>query len=202
MNRLWNDFSKGLWIENPTFRIMIGMCPVLAVTTAVQNGLAMGFATTFVLVCSSIIISILRHVIPNKVRIPVYIVIVATFVTIVDYLLAAAIPDVHKVLGLFLPLIVVNCIILGRLEAFSSKMPVHRSIADALGMGLGFTWALTLISAVRELLGAGTFLGNPVFGDGYISWVVMVLPPGAFLVLGTLVGIMNFISDKAKERRA
>lgn len=202
MVRLWNDFVKGLWAENPTFRLVIGMCPVLAVTTAVQNGLAMGIATTFVLVCSSCIISLFKGLIPEKVRIPVYIVIIATFVTIVDYMVAAVVPDVHKVLGLFLPLIVVNCIILGRQEAFASRMPVHRSIADALGMGLGFTWALTLIGAIRELLGTGTLLGYSVFGDGYVSWVIMILPPGAFLVLGTLVGIMNFISEKARDHRA
>jgi electron transport complex protein RnfE len=200
MIRLWRDFLKGIWEENPTFRLVIGMCPVLAVTTAVQNSLVMGVATTFVLVCSSAIISAIKNLIPDKVRIPVYIVIIATFVTIADYVLAAVVPDVHSVLGLFIPLIVVNCIILGRQEAFASKMPLHRSIADALGMGLGFTWALTLLSTIRELLGMGTFMGYPIFGEGYVSWVVMILPPGAFLVLGILVGVMNFVSEKAKKR--
>ena len=150
--------------------------------------------------CSSAIISAIKNLIPDKVRIPVYIVIIATFVTIADYVLAAVVPDVHSVLGLFIPLIVVNCIILGRQEAFASKMPLHRSIADALGMGLGFTWALTLLSTIRELLGMGTFMGYPIFGEGYVSWVVMILPPGAFLVLGILVGVMNFVSEKAKKR--
>jgi electron transport complex protein RnfE len=198
MITLWRDFLKGLWKENPTFRLVIGMCPVLAVTTAAANGLVMGLATTFVLVCSGIIVSLLKNLVPDEVRIAVYVVIIATFVTIADYLLAAALPDVHKVLGLFIPLIVVNCIILGRMEAFASKMPVHRAIADAIGMGLGFTWALLVLSSIRELFGMGTIFGYPLLGDGVTSWTIMILPPGAFLVLGCLVGVMNYISEKIK----
>lgn len=175
---------------------LIGMCPVLAVSNAAINGVAMGTATTFVLVCSSIVISLLRNVIPDKVRIPAYIVIIATFVTIADLILAAITPGVHKVLGLFIPLIVVNCIILGRQEAFASKMPVGRSIFDALGMGLGFTWAITFLSIIRELIGMGTIFGVQVLE--HTPWVIMILPPGAFLTLGILVGLMNTL----KRRRA
>jgi electron transport complex protein RnfE len=197
MFQVWRqDFKRGLWEENPTFMQLIGMCPVLAVSNAAINGVAMGTATTFVLVCSSIVISLLRNVIPDKVRIPAYIVIIATFVTIADLILAAITPGVHKVLGLFIPLIVVNCIILGRQEAFASKMPVGRSIFDALGMGLGFTWAITFLSIIRELIGMGTIFGVQVLE--HTPWVIMILPPGAFLTLGILVGLMNTL----KRRRA
>ncbi len=196
MITLWKDFIKGLWVENPVFRLLIGMCPVLAVTTAVENGLAMGLATMFVLVSSSIIVSIFKGIIPQKVRIPVYIVVIATFVTIADLMLAAIVPDVHSVLGLFVPLIVVNCLILGRQEAFASKMPLHRAIADAVGMGIGFTFALVTLSAFREYFGMGTVLGFQIMGESFTSWVIMILPPGAFLMLGILVAIANFISEK------
>lgn len=189
-----NDFLRGLWEENPTFVQLIGMCPVLAVSNAAINGVVMGAATTFVLVCSSIVISALRNFIPEKVRMPSYIVIIATFVTVADMLLAAITPDVHKVLGLFIPLIVVNCIILGRQEAFASKMPVSRSICDALGMGLGFTWAITLVSIIREFLGMGTIFGIQVIE--HTPWVIMILPPGAFLTLGILVGLLNTLKRR------
>ncbi len=190
------DFTRGLWEENPTFMQLIGMCPVLAVSNAAINGVAMGAATTFVLVSSSIVISLLRNIIPREVRIPAYIVIIATFVTIADLVLAAINPAVHKVLGLFVPLIVVNCIILGRQEAFASKMPVGRSILDALGMGLGFTWAITFLSIIRELVGMGTIFGKSILGTEYVQWVIMILPPGAFLTLGILVGLINTLKRR------
>lgn len=196
MNKLWQDFLRGLWEENPTFVQLIGMCPVLAVSNAAINGLAMGAATTFVLVSSSFVISTLRNFIPDRVRIPSYIVIIATFVTIADLVLAAVSPGVHKVLGLFVPLIVVNCIILGRQEAFASKMPVGRSIFDAIGMGLGFTWAITFLSIIREFIGMGTVFGEHIFGSGHTQWVIMILPPGAFLTLGILVGLMNTLKRR------
>ncbi|NLC38609.1 MAG: electron transport complex subunit E [Clostridia bacterium] len=186
-----DDILRGLFRENPTLRLLIGMCPVLAVTTMAINGLIMGIAVVAVLVCSSFIISACKNIIPNQVRIPIYIVIIATFVTIADLLLAALVPDVHKVLGLFVPLIVVNCIILGRAEAFASKMPVLRSITDGLGMGLGFTWALVFIGCVRELLGRGSVFGVQLMGEAFVPWEIMQLPPGAFLTMGTIVFVLN-----------
>ena len=166
MTRIWKNFLNGLWDENPTFRILIGLCPTLAVTTSAINGFSMGLATTFVILCSSVLISILRSVIPSKVRIPAYIILIATFVTIVDLSMNAYLPDLHKSLGLFLPLIVVNCLVLGRAEAFASKNPVVASAADGLGMGLGFTWALTVLGAIRELFAAGSVFGFQLLGEG------------------------------------
>jgi len=192
MSELWSDFTKGLWKQNPVLRLLIGMCPTLAVTTTGINGMAMGLATLFVMVASGILVSLLKSLIPKQVRIPCYIVIIATFVTIADLFLAAKFPDIHKVLGLFVPLIVVNCLILGRAEAFASKMPVHRSISDELGMGLGFTWALTLLGCIREVLGSGSIMGIEILPD-MTEWVIMLLPPGAFLTLGLLVGLMNYL---------
>lgn len=200
MARLWKDFVNGLWNENPTFRIMIGLCPVLAVTTEAINGIGMGLATTFVLVCSSALVSLLRKVIPEKVRIPAYIVVIATFVTIVDLFMNAYLPDLHQVLGLFIPLIVVNCIVLGRAEAFASKNSVVSSILDGLGMGLGFTWALTVLAAVRELLGSGSIFGWKLAADGATTIGVMSLPPGAFITLGILMALMNMIAARQKRR--
>jgi len=200
MARLWKNFVNGLWNENPTFRIMIGLCPVLAVTTEAINGIGMGLATTFVLICSSALISLLRKVIPDKVRIPAYIVVIATFVTIVDLFMNAYLPDLHQVLGLFIPLIVVNCIVLGRAEAFASKNSVVSSILDGLGMGLGFTWALTVLAAVRELLGSGSIFGWKLAADGATTIGVMSLPPGAFITLGILMALMNMIAARQKRR--
>jgi electron transport complex protein RnfE len=176
------------------------MCPTLAVTTAAANGLAMGLATAFVLVCSSTIISLMKNLIPAKVRIPCYIIIAATFVTIADLVLAANLPELHKVLGLFIPLIVVNCIILGRAEAYASKMPVLHSFIDALGMGLGITWGLTFLGGFRELLGMGSIFGRQILPATATSWVIFLLPPGAFFTLGIVVGAMNQI-NYARERR-
>ncbi|MCK4259389.1 MAG: electron transport complex subunit E [Halanaerobiales bacterium] len=189
-------FTNGLWNENPVFRLVLGMCPTLAVTNAAVNGLAMGLATSFVLIFSEIIISLAKNIIPSKVRIPSYIIIVATFVTIADYGLKAYFPDIAEVLGLFIPLIVVNCIILGRLEAFASKNVLGDSVIDAVGMGLGFTWALTLLGSIREILGMGTIFGGaiPGFTSWWTPWTIMVLPAGAFLTLGVLLGVMNYLT--------
>jgi electron transport complex protein RnfE len=204
--QLIKDFKNGLWQENPIFRLVIGMCPTLAVTNTATNGFAMGLATTFVLLASEIVISLIKKLIPNDVRIPSYILVIATFVTFVDYFLKAFFPSIAASLSLFIPLIVVNCLILGRSEAFASKNPVHRSIADALGMGVGFTWALTLLGIVREVLGFGTIFRDTALelqlfklasnGGWYEPMIIMILPAGAFISLGILVGIMNQISRK------
>ncbi len=196
MQKLKNIFKNGLWEENPIFRLIIGLCPTLAVTNTVENGLAMGLATTFVLLSSEIVISIVKDLIPDNVRIPSFILIIATFVTFTDYFLKAFFPDIAASLSLFVPLIVVNCLILGRQEAFASKNPLHLSVADALGMGFGFTWLLVLLSTVRELLGMGSIFGFQLLGEWYRPMILMVLPGGAFISLGILVGIMNVIENK------
>jgi len=198
MASLWKDFVRGLWDENPTFRLMIGLCPTLAVTTSAINGMSMGLATAFVLVCSSALISLLKNLIPDKVRIPAYIIVIATFVTIVDLYMNAFLPNLHQVLGLFIPLIVVNCIVLGRAEAFASKNTVIASAFDGLGMGLGFTWALTLIGSVREILGAGSIFGYRLFPEGATTLGIMSLPPGGFITLGILIAVMNMIAARQK----
>ncbi len=200
----YRELIKGLWKENPVFRLVLGMCPTLAVTTSLENGLGMGVAATFVLVCSNTVISLLRHLVPDKVRIPCFIVVIATFVTIVDLLMNGFAHDLHKSLGLFIPLIVVNCIILGRAEAFAARHPVLLSIADGIGMGLGFTLSLAVIGTVREVLGAGSItvwgsLGWQV-GD-YEPMILMILAPGGFIVLGLLLGLMNHIQAVAAARR-
>lgn len=189
-------FFNGLIKENPTFVLMLGMCPTLAVTTGVINGIGMGLSTMAVLICSNIVISLLRKFIPGKIRIASYIVIVAGFVTVVEMLLKAYAPALSQSLGIYIPLIVVNCIILGRAEAFASKNGVIASAFDGFGMGIGFTAALTIIASVREILGAGTFAGIQVFGDGFQPASIMILPPGAFLTLGILIAIINAVSNK------
>ena len=196
LKRLFLDFKNGLWRENPIIVLVIGMCPTLAVTNTVQNGLAMGIATSFVLLSSEIVISLFKKYIPNNVRIPSFILIIATFVTFTDYFLKAFFPDIAASLSLFIPLIVVNCLILGRQEAFASKNPTHRAIADALGMGLGFTWVLVVLSAMREFFGMGSIFGIQILGSWYPSMVIMILPAGAFISLGILVGIMNAIKRR------
>ena len=189
---LWQEFNKGIIKENPVLRLVLGMCPTLAVTTAAINGVAMGCAVIFVLLGSNIVVSLIRKVIPAKVRIPVFIVVIATFVTTVDLLMAGFFYELHKILGIFIPLIVVNCIILGRAEAFASKNSVFRSILDALGMGIGFTLALTVLGSIREILGNGTIFGFDLLtGLGYQKFIIMLLPPGAFIALGFLMGLMN-----------
>ncbi|HHT69576.1 MAG TPA: electron transport complex subunit E [Firmicutes bacterium] len=197
--RLFKDFVRGLWAENPTFRLLIGLCPTLAVTTSAINGMSMGLATAFVLLCSSALISLLKNVIPGKVRIPAYIIVIATFVTIVDLVMNAYMPDLHQVLGLFIPLIVVNCIVLGRAEAFASKNGVVSSAVDGLGMGLGFTWALTLLGSIREILGAGSIFGVALLPEGTTTLGIMALPPGAFITLGVLIAVMNMIAARQKK---
>ena len=188
---LMREFTKGLWRENPIFRLVLGICPTLAVTTAAINGIGMGLATTFVLVCSNVVISLLRNFIPPRVRIPSFIVVIASFVTIVDLVMAGFFFQLHKTLGLFIPLIVVNCIILGRAEAFASKHPLKESIADGFGMGLGFTLSLLVLGSIREVLGNGTIFNVPAFGPGYFPFLLMILPPGAFITLGFLLALMN-----------
>jgi electron transport complex protein RnfE len=188
---LVREFSKGFWRENPVFRLVLGMCPTLAVTTSAENGLGMGLATTFVLLCSNLVVSALRQVIPSKVRIPAFIVIIASFVTVVQLCMEAYVYDLYKALGIFIPLIVVNCLILGRAEAFASRQRLLPAFIDGLGMGLGFTLALFVLGAVRELLGAGTLLGFSLFGAAYPPFLLMILPPGAFIALGILLAGMN-----------
>jgi len=194
------DFVKGLWRENPVFVQVLGMCPTLAVTTKALFGLSMGLATTFVVVCSGVVVSSIRKFVPEQVRIPIFTVIIATFVTAADYFLKANFFQISKALGPYVPLIVVNCLILGRAEAFSSKQGVARSFFDALGMGVGFTCALIVLGAVREVLGAGTIFGIRIMWEGFTNWIVMVLPAGAFITLGLLVGVFNVIDEKVKNK--
>lgn len=189
---------NGILTENPTFMQLLGMCPTLAVTTSLQNGVGMGLSAAAVLVCSNFLISLLRKVIPDKVRIAAYIVIIAAFVTIIDMSLQAFLPDLASSLGLFIPLIVVNCIILARAEAFASKNNPIMSALDGVGMGLGFTGALCIISAIREILGAGTIWGIPLYGGAIQPMGIMIMAPGGFIVLGLLVGTINFIVRKRK----
>lgn len=195
------EFIKGLWDENPVFRQLLGLCPTLAVTGAVINGLAMGLATTFVLIFSSLVVSSIKKLIPSQVRIASYIVIIATFVTVADRFLAAFFPPISKSLGPYIPLIVVNCIILGRQEAYSSKNTVGRSLIDALGMSAGFVLALLILSAIREILGAGTFFGYQVMGAWFEPWIIMILPPGAFITLGILLALALQIERRTKSRK-
>ena len=191
MSGYGQEFVKGLWKENPVFRMVLGLCPLLAVTSTAINGIAMGLASTFVLVCSNTVVSSLRNIIPDKVRIPSFIIVIASFVTIVDLSMNAWAHQLHKTLGLFIPLIVVNCLILGRSEAFASRNPVLRSLVDGVGMGLGFTLALFLLGTVREILGSGTFFGYPILGAAYTDVLVLILPPGAFLAMGIMLGAFN-----------
>lgn len=190
------EFTKGLWAEIPPFRLVLGLCPTLAVTKTVENGIGMGIAVTFVLVCSNVIISLLRNVIPKEVRIACFIVVIATFVTVVELLMQAFTYPLFLALGIFIPLIVVNCILLGRAEAFASKNGIIASMADGLGIGLGFTIALALIAMFREVLGSGTFFNIPVFGPSFKPFTFMVQAPGAFVCLGLMLCIMNMLGKK------
>ena len=190
MNTQTKTLLNGIFKENPTFALVLGMCPTLATTTSAINGMSMGLATMFVLICSNVVISLLKNLIPDKVRIPAFIVVIATFVTIVEMLMKAYTPDIYKVLGLFIPLIVVNCIVLGRAEAFAAKNSVGLSALDGLGMGLGFTLSLTVIGMIRELLGTGCCFGMHVYTDNY-GMLLFVLAPGAFIVLGLLMGLFQ-----------
>jgi len=190
---LLNDFKNGLWNEHPIFRLLLGMCPLLAVTTTAEYGLAMGLATLFVIICAEIVISLVRNLIPKKVRIPSFIIIIATFVTIVDYTMPAFFPEIADALSIFIPLIVTNCLILARVEAFASRVSLKRAIADALGMGIGFTWGLVLLAGVRELLGDGSVFGVQILGEGFPTWGIMGLPPGAYITLGIILAVINQI---------
>ena len=194
------DFLAGVWRENPVFVTVLGLCPTLAITNSVANSLAMGAATFFVLVGSSFLVSSVRRWVPGEVRISTYILIIATFVSVADMALAALVPDIHKALGAFIALIVVNCIILGRQEAFASKNPVGRSVLDAAGNGIGFVITLLLMGGIREVLGYGTFLGVPLFGPHYEPWVIMILPPGGFLTLGVIMLVLSLIERRRKRR--
>jgi len=194
--RMYFEFVKGLWKQNPVFFQLLGMCPTLAVTNSAINGLSMGLAVIFVLVCSGIVISSFRKFIPSEVRIATFTIIIASFVTVIDLVFKAQLPEISKALGPYVPLIVVNCIILGRQEAFTSKNPILPSIADTLGMGVGFTLALVILGSIRELFGSGSVFGYQILGDYFRPWVIMILPPGAFLTLGVLIGLINKFSPK------
>jgi electron transport complex protein RnfE len=196
-----DTFLTGIWKENPVFVMLLGMCPVLAVTNSVINALAMGIATTFVLLCSSAIISILRKLIPKEVRIATYIVIIATFVTITDYVIQAISLELYNALGAFIQLIVVNCMILGRAEAYASKNHILKTITNGLGMGTGFTIALLCLGSVRELLGNGSLLGYSIFGSQFQPWVVMILPPGGFFVLGGWLLLFNWLKEPSANNK-
>jgi electron transport complex protein RnfE len=197
---LTREFTKGIYKENPVFRLALGMCPFLAVTSSVENALGMGVAAGFVLICSNFLVALLRSVIPSKVRIPCYIVIIATFVTLVDLIMNAYLPDLHRSLGIFIPLIVVNCIILGRAEGFANRNTVPAALADALGMGVGFTFAMVVMATFREILGSGTWLGINLLGSPYSNQPILIaiLAPGAFILMGFILGFFNMIDNRRK----
>ncbi len=198
----WETFSEGLWVNNPVFVMLLGMCPVLAVTNSAINALAMGLATTFVLLASGFLVALLGAYIPKQVRIATYIVIIATFVTIIDYVIQAISLDLYNALGAFIQLIVVNCMILGRAEAYASKNRPAKAVVNALGMGLGFTIALLCLGVVREILGAGAIFGYDLFGPQFQPWVVMVLPPGGFLVLGAWLLLFDWFKQRQEQNEA
>lgn len=200
-SQAYAEFVKGIWKENPVFVQVLGMCPMLAVTNSAVNALAMGGATFFVLLGSSTLVSLLRNFIPSQVRITTYIIIIATFVTVADFVLKALVPAVHKELGAFISLIVVNCVILGRQEAFAGKSPVRLAVVDAMGMGAGFTLALFLLGSVREILGSGSLFGFSLFGEQFEPWVVMILPPGGFIMLGVILLVFNALRERRKRMR-
>lgn len=201
-NQLRGVFVNGIFNENPVFRLVLGTCPIIAVTTSVTNGIGMGLAATLVLLGSNLVISALRNFIPNKVRIPAYMVVISTFVTIIQLLMQAFVPSLYEALGIFLPLIVVNCIILARAEAYAGKNAVMPSIADGIGMGVGFTLALVMIAAIREFFGTGSIMGFQLMGASFEPVLLFILAPGGFLVFGLLLGIINAIVDKRKASKA
>ncbi|HPV14356.1 MAG TPA: electron transport complex subunit E [Candidatus Cloacimonadota bacterium] len=194
--RFFYEIVKGLIKENPMFVLVLGTCPTLAVSTSVINALGMGAAVTFVVICSNIIISLIKDIVPSSIRIPIFIVVIAAFVSVVDMTMAAFLPPLHKALGIFIPLIVVNCVILGRAEAFASKNNVLYSLADGLGMGMGATLSLTIVATIREILGSGTWLGIRVMPNSYEPMLVAILAPGAFFTLGFLMALMNRLKEK------
>ena len=199
--KLGKVVSNGIITENPTFRLVLGTCPTLAVTTSAINGLGMGAAATFVLICSNLVISLLRNFIPDKVRIPAFIVVICTFVTMVQLLMQAFIPSLYEALGLFIPLIVVNCIILARAEAFASKNGPVASACDGLGMGIGFTVALVILGSIRELIGNGSIFGMNVLGASYEPMLLIVLASGGFLTYGLMLGLFNLIVKKSEDKK-
>jgi electron transport complex protein RnfE len=197
----YQEFIKGIWKENPVFVMVLGMCPMLAVTNTAINALAMAAATTFVLMCSSLLVSLMRKFIPKQVRISTYIIIIATFVTVADFTLEALVPNIHRDLGAFIALIVVNCLILGRQEAFASRNSVGVALCDAAGMSIGFAIALFSLGATREILGFGSLFNYPLFGDNFEPWVIMVLPPGGFLMLGFILLFFNWLQQRSTTRK-
>ena len=200
--KTWDEFMEGVWRQNPVFVMVLGMCPTLAVTVSAMNALSMGLATAFVLVCSCGLVSLMRRIVPKEVRIATYIVIIATFVTVVDYVIQAVSLAVYDALGAFIQLIVVNCIILGRAEAHASKHPPVTAMVNALGMSIGFVIGLLALGAVREILGAGTLFGFSLFGANFQPWVVMVLPPGGFIVLGAWLLLFSALKRRQEARLA
>jgi len=199
---VFSVFKDGFWKNNAVFKQVLGLCPALAVTTSAINGIAMGLASTAVLICSNLVVSLVKNIIPSKVRIPAYIVIIASFVTVIDLVMNAYLHDIHKVLGLFIPLIVVNCVILGRAESFASKNTPFKSILDGLGVGFGFTFALLILGGVREILGNGSILGFALTGEWFNPAIVMILPPGAFIALGFILFVINYMDDRKKIKNA
>ncbi len=197
-----DTFLRGVWKENPVFVMLLGLCPALAVTNTTINAIGMGLATLFVLVCSSALVSLLRNIIPKQVRIASYIVIIATFVTIVDYAIHAISLELYNALGAFIQLIVANCVILGRAESYASKNRITKSVVNAAGIGIGFTFALLCLGTVREILGSGTILGYPLFGDAFQPWVVMVLPPGGFFVIGAWLLLFSWLKERKQQKIA
>jgi electron transport complex protein RnfE len=198
LKRLGGVFANGLFRENPLLILMIGLCSALAVTTEVTNGIGMGLSMTFVLLMSEVVISTFRKLIPESIRIPVFIIVIAAFTTVIDYVLKAWFPDLSKAMGVFIPLIVVNCIIMGRVEGFASKQPLINVIADSLGMGVGYTWVLVGISLVRELLGSGTILGAQVLPGNFVPILFFVMPPGGFFVFALFISLNIFIKSRLK----
>ncbi|MGM0578919.1 MAG: electron transport complex subunit RsxE [Myxococcota bacterium] len=199
---LMPELTKGFWKENPVFVQLLGLCPALAVTNSAINALAMGAASTFVLVGSSLLVSLLRNHIPKQVRITTFIIIIATFVTVADFTLLAIAPAVHKELGAFIALIVANCLILGRQEAFASKNSTRKALADAGGMAIGFSLAMFMLGAIREILGSGTLFGVELFGELFEPWVIMILPPGGFLTLGFMLAFFAWVKDRRERARS
>ncbi len=198
---VFRHLKNGILSENPTFRLVIGMCPTLAVTTSAVNGLGMGLSTMAVLVGSNVALSAMRKIVPDQIRIPIFVVVIASFVTIVSMLLVAFVPSLFEALGIYIPLIVVNCIIIQRAEAFANQNSVLNSMADGIGMGLGFTLSLTVLGIIREILGAGSVFGISLLGASYEPAMIFIQPPGAFLTLGVLMGLVNFIEYKRKEKK-